>query len=214
MWYSSLAAMAVSAATGVASSIQSSRNAAAQAKAQSNQAQYQAKIAEQNQQLAQEQASAQRRTAYEEQLNTRRKAAALIGSQRAAAGASGMVTDYGSFADVADDAAMRAEIDAVNAYNKGMDTAYNTEIQAWNYGSQATGYEAQADAYRSQIGAARSAGLYGAIGSAAGGIASIGSTWAGYAAKAPPGGGGDKGINGLTASDFFNDILNDYPDFA
>lgn len=164
MVYASLAATAVSTGIGVYQSIQ-------QGKAQQAQANYQAKVARANAQMAEQQASAERRQGYENMLNTRRKAAALIGSQRAAAGASGAAVDFGSFADVAEDTAMKAEFDAINAYNQGIDRGYNSEIQAWNYGSQAQGYEAQGSA-------ARSAGNLGAIGTAIGGIAEMGSTWA------------------------------------
>ena len=167
----SLAATAISTGVGIYQSIQ-------QGKAQQAQANYQAKVARRNAEMAEQQASAERRQGYENMLNTRRKAAALIGSQRAAAGASGAAVDFGSFADVAEDTAMKAEFDAINAYNQGIDRGYNSEIQAWNYGSQAQGYEAQGSA-------ARSAGNLAAVGTAIGGIAQMGSTWANFNSKYP-----------------------------
>lgn len=167
----SLAATAASTAVGVYSSIQ-------QGKAAQAQADYQAKVAKQNQDLAEQQASAERMAGFEEAQTVRRKAATLIGSQRAAAGASGAVVDFGSNLDLQADTAGQAEIDAINAYNKGIDSAYNSQIQAWNYGQQATAYEASGQA-------AKNAGYLNAASSALGGIADMGSTWAGYKAKQP-----------------------------
>ena len=126
-------------ARGVYSSIR-------QGKAAQSQADYQAKVAKQNQDLAEQQASAERMAGYEEAQATRRRAAQVIGSQRAAAGASGAVVDFGSNLDLQADTAGQAEIDAINAYNKGIDSAYNSQIQAWNYGQQATAYEASGQA--------------------------------------------------------------------
>lgn len=165
----SIASTAASTAFGVYSSIQ-------QGKAAQKQADYQAKVAKQNQELAEQQASAERMAAYEEAQATRRKAATLIGSQRAAAGASGAVVDIGSNLDLQADTAAQAEMDAINAYNRGIDSAYNSEIQAWNYGQQAEGYTMQGKA-------AKQAGYMNAASTALGGIADMGSTWANYKGK-------------------------------
>lgn len=173
----SIAATAASTAVGVYSSIQ-------QGKAAQKQADYQAKVAKQNQELAEQQASAERMAGYEEAQATRRKAASLIGSQRAAAGASGAVVDFGSNLDLQADTAAQGEMDAINAYNKGIDTAYNSQLQAWNYGQQAAGYQAQGQA-------AKQAGYLNAASSALGGIADMGSTWANYKATQPTAGKGN-----------------------
>lgn len=167
----SIASTAVSTAVGVYSSIR-------QGKAAQAQADYQAKVAKQNQDLAEQQASAERMAGYEEAQATRRRAAQVIGSQRAAAGASGAVVDFGSNLDLQADTAANAELDAINAYNKGIDSAYNSQIQAWNYGQQATAYEASGQA-------AKNAGYLNAASTALGGIADMGSTWAGYKAQQP-----------------------------
>ena len=167
----SIGATALSTGVGVYSSIQ-------QGKAAQKQANYQADVARQNQELAEQQASAERMAGYEEAQATRRRAAQVIGSQRAAAGASGAVVDFGSNLDLQADTAGQAEIDAINAYNKGIDSAYNTQIQAWNYGQQAEGYKMQGQA-------AKQAGYLNAASTALGGIADMGSTWAGYKAKQP-----------------------------
>lgn len=173
----SIAATAASTAVGVYSSIQ-------QGKAAQKQADYQAKVAKQNQELAEQQASAERMAGYEEAQATRRKAASLIGSQRAAAGASGAVVDFGSNLDLQADTAAQGEMDAINAYNKGIDTAYNSQLQAWNYGQQAEGYKMQGQA-------AKQAGYLNAASTALGGIADMGSTWANYKATQPTAGKGN-----------------------
>ena len=101
---------------GVVSSIQT-------AKTQSAQAKYQADVARQNQKLADQQAGAQRRQGYENMIAQRQETAKLIGRQRAAAGASGAAVDVGSNLDLQADTAFQGELDAVNAYNKGLDAA-------------------------------------------------------------------------------------------
>ena len=149
---------------GVVSSIQT-------AKTQSAQAKYQADVARQNQELAEQQAGAERRQGYENMLTQRQETAKLIGRQRAAAGASGAAVDVGSNFDLQADTAFQGEIDAINAYNKGLDAAYNSQIQAWNYGQQADAYDAAAER-------TKNAGYLHAASTAIGGIATMGSTWA------------------------------------
>lgn len=159
----SLAATAASTALGVYSSIQ-------QGKARSEQARYQAEVARQNQELAERQASEERMAGFEEAQAARRKAAQAIGAQRAAAGASGAAVDEGSSLDLLADTAAQGEMDAISAYNRGMDSAYARQIQGWNYGQQAAGYEAKGEA-------AEQAAYLRAGKSALGGIAELGSTW-------------------------------------
>lgn len=171
----SLIMSAIGTAIGVAGSIQ-------QSQAQAAQMEYQSKVAQQNAKLAEQQASAQRMQGYEAMAAERLKTAKLIGQQRAQAGASGVSLDSGSFLDVAEDTAATGEISAINAYNQGIDQAYNSEVQAWNYESQAAGHDFAA-------GQAQSSGVWNAIGQGLGGIADIGSTWATFDAKY----GGDKG---------------------
>ena len=175
----SLIMSAVGTAIGVAGSIQ-------QSQAQAAQMEYQSEIANRNAKLAEQQASAQRMQGYEAMAAERLKTAKLIGQQRAQAGASGVSLDSGSFLDVAEDTAATGEMQAINAFNQGIDTAYNSEIQSWNYQSQAAGYD-----YAS--GQAQSSGIWNAIGQGIGGIADIGSTWAHYDARY----GGDKGKGNL-----------------
>ena len=159
-----LAATGLSTGIGVVGSIR-------QARAQSEQMEYQADVARQNQQLAEQQASAERRQGYENMITQRQETAKLIGRQRAAAGASGAVVDVGSNLDLQADTAAQGEIDAINTYNQALDRAYNYDVQAVNYGNQAAAYDASASS-------AKKAGYINAFGTAIGGLATMGSTWA------------------------------------
>lgn len=190
MTVATLAATAISTGIGVYSSIQQGKAQQAAAEAQANaaarQAEYQKNIAEKNAGLAEQQASAERMQGYEDAQAKRLQTARLIGQQRAQAGASGAAVDFGSFEDVAEDTASGGEFDALNLYNQGIDKAYNSEIQAWNYRNQAGGYGVQADVYRQQAdmaGAMSGVNTLSAIGQGIGGIANMGSTWAQFDAK-------------------------------
>ena len=169
----SLGATALSTGMGVISSIQ-------QGKAQSEQAKYQAEAAKENQQLEESAASAERRQGYDNMVTRRQETAKLIGKQRAAAGASGAAVDVGSNLDLQLDTAQQGELDAINIYNQALDRAYNHELQADNYARQAGAFSAQGRS-------ARNAGYMNAFGTALGGIASMGSTWAGFKANFPSG---------------------------
>lgn len=71
-------------------------------------------------------------------------------------------------------------------YQRGLDAAYNTEVQGWNYGQQAKAYESQADNINPG---------WAAAGTAIGGLSAIGSNygerlWGGTSS----GGNGDWGV--------------------
>lgn len=170
-------------AGGIATGLQTiaSYNAArAQATDYRNQAraaEQQALIAEGNQRLAEEQASAERRQGYEDMQARRLDAARIIGQQRAQMGGSGVAVDQGSFLDLEADTASSGEISAINAYNQGLDRAYTREIEAWNYENAAGAYRAQANSLYSASRRSRRGALWNAFGTAATGIASMGPTW-------------------------------------
>lgn len=157
---------ALSGLMGVYGSIQS-------AKQQKEQGRYQSEVARQNAELAEENASAQRRQGYEAMVDQRRKAAHLIGQQRAVAGASGVAVDVGSNLDIQADTAAQGEMDALKMYQQGLDKAYSYDIQGANYASQSKAYAYSANQ-------ARSTGLMNAASSAISGIADMGSTWLKY----------------------------------
>ena len=154
-----LAATGLSTGIGVVGSIR-------QARAQSEQMEYQADVARQNQQLAEQQAGAERRQGYENMITQRQEAAKLIGRQRAAAGASGAAVDVGSNLDLQADTAAQGEIDAINTYNQALDRAYNYDVQAVNYGNQAAAYDASASS-------TKKAGYINAFGTAIGHLGEV-----------------------------------------
>lgn len=139
-----------------------------QAQAQQAQANYQAKVAQKNQELAQEQARAARKEGYDASVRKRQEVASIIGSQRAVAGASGATVDTGSFLDLNMDTAEKGEMDALALYQQGLDKARNLEIQGWNSGQQAQAYAWQAD---------RVDPTAGMVGTALGGIAQAGTNF-------------------------------------
>jgi len=168
-------------ALGTMASINNARaqaNAQASAyEAQAQMAEYNAKVAEQNSKLAESQASAEARQGYENMQSMRLKGAKAIGAQRAAAGGSGAVVDIGSNLDLTIDTAQLSEIDAINEYNKGIDQAYNYQIQSVNFRNQRNSYLAESQSYYNAASATRSSASGSAWSAALGGIASIGNAF-------------------------------------
>lgn len=177
VYYSSMAAAAISMVTGVTSSLIQSKQQAQQAKIQSKQVKYQSEVAKQNQEMAQQEARAKARQGMENAYALRRKAAAEASQRSAQEGASGLVAGYGSFEDIDADQLIKYGAEERAAIQKGYDDAYNSEVAAWGYGNQAAGYKMQEEAYDSRVGDAYLAGGLGAFGSIAGGIADMASTW-------------------------------------
>lgn len=180
----SLAATALSTGVGIYSSIAGAKQQQSQLEAQAAQSRYQADIDRRNQEIAEQEASAKRRQGYESMTAKRLETAKLIGKQRAVLGASGATIDEGSALDLIADTASTGEIDAINAYNQGVDESYRSQIQAWNYGQRAAGSDAAANSYDNAAGSAMTSGLLGAGTAALGGIASMASTWGSYKAGA------------------------------
>jgi len=140
--------------TGVAA-----MGAQAQAANRKAAANYQAAVAEQNQRLAQDAAKEERRAGYEAMLKERQKTALAIGRQRAAQGASGTAVDFGSNLEANAALAEQGEADALAQYQKGLDAAWNHEIQAWNQGRNAEAKRAAASAYSGAAGRTLVGGL-------------------------------------------------------
>ncbi|WP_308586573.1 hypothetical protein [uncultured Desulfovibrio sp.] len=152
-----------------------------QAQQQKASAEYQAKIAEQNQEQAQEQAASVKRQGYDDAQRQRLKAAGIIGTQRAIAGASGVTVDTGSNLDLTMETAEKGELDALAIQQQSLDKAHNLEIQGWNSGQQAAAYSWQANNLDPTA---------GMIGTALGGLAKAGSNfgsglWGGTGSKSP-----------------------------
>ena len=165
-------------AASTAMSMQAQQKQAAQQKAS---AEYQADIANKNQELAQEQAAAVKRQGYDEAQRQRLKAAGMIGTQRAIAGASGITVDTGSNLDLTMETAEKGELDALAIQQQALDKSHNLQIQGWNSGQQAAAYAWQADSIDPTA---------GMIGTALGGLAKAGSNfgsglWGGTGSKSP-----------------------------
>lgn len=161
MAFSAGVATLFSAGLGAYSSIQ-------QGKAQARQAEVQANIARQNQELAEDQAGAQRREGYENMVRKRQEVAGIVARQRAAGGASGAQVDTGGLLDLNMDTREQGEADALNLLQQGYDQAWNSDMQAWNYGNQAAAHDRQAAS-------AKGAGWWNAGSTLLSGLASAGS---------------------------------------
>lgn len=159
------AAAAVAALAGTGMSMIGQQQQAQQQKAS---AEYSAKVAEQNQELAQEQAASVKRQGYDDAQRQRLKAAGMIGTQRAIAGASGVTVDTGSNLDLTMETAEKGELDALAIQQQSFDKAHNIEIQGWNSGQQAKAYAWQADNLDPTA---------GMIGTALGGVSKAGSNF-------------------------------------
>lgn len=113
-----------------------------QSDAANKQAPYQAQVAANNAQTAENEAAYARDTASRNAEAQKRKTLSVIGSQRAAEGASGAVVDSGSFMDVTLDTAERGTLDALALLKEG-------DLAAWRAENQAVNYQAQSQLYSS-----------------------------------------------------------------
>ena len=172
------AGAAVVALAGTAMQMSAQQQQAQQQKAS---AEYSAEVAQRNQDMAQEQAASVKRQGYDDAQRQRLKAAGIIGTQRAIAGASGITADTGSNLDLQMDTAEKGEVDALAIQQQSLDKAHNLQIQGWNSGQQAAAYAWQADSIDPTA---------GMIGTALGGLAKAGSNfgsglWGGTGSKSP-----------------------------
>ncbi len=167
--YLAIAGIAASVA-GTAASV-----SAAQQAGQANAAalQYQAQVAKNNQDIANQ--LADRATlAGESQVDTKRlQTANIIGGELASEAASGLDVNKGSAVDVRSSAAEMGELDALTIRNNAAMTAYGYKTQGLSYGSQA-----QLDQAGSQN--ALTAGNLNAFSSLAGGASSVADKWVKY----------------------------------
>ena len=159
------ATAAVVALAGTAMTVSAQQQQAQQQKAS---AEYSAEVAQRNQELAQEQAASVKRQGYDDAQRQRLKAAGMIGTQRAIAGASGVTVDTGSNLDLTMETAEKGELDALAIQQQSLDKAHNLEIQGWNSGQQAAAYSWQANNLDPTA---------GMIGTALGGLAKAGSNF-------------------------------------
>ena len=159
------ATAAVVALAGTAMTVSAQQQQAQQQKAS---AEYSAEVAQRNQDMAQEQAESVKRQGYDDAQRQRLKAAGMIGTQRAIAGASGVTVDTGSNLDLTMETAEKGELDALAIHQQALDKSHNIQIQGWNSGQQAQAYAWQADNIDPTA---------GMVGTALGGLAKAGSNF-------------------------------------
>lgn len=159
------ATAAVVALAGTAMSVSAQQQQAQQQRAS---AEYSAEVAQRNQDMAEEQAASVKRQGYDDAQRQRLKAAGMIGTQRAIAGASGITVDTGSNLDLTMETAEKGELDALAIQQQSLDKAHSLQIQGWNSGQQAAAYSWQAKNLDPTA---------GMIGTALGGVAKAGSNF-------------------------------------
>lgn len=109
-----------------------------QANAQNAMAEYNAKVAENNAKVMEQEGAYARAQAARNADEKRRETARIIGAQRAKMGASGAVVDSGSFLDLTLDTAEGGELDAMALLQEGDMQAWRAQLQAGNYYNEAS----------------------------------------------------------------------------
>ncbi|MEG2173798.1 MAG: hypothetical protein RRY29_11170 [Desulfovibrionaceae bacterium] len=103
-------------------------------------AQFQAKSAEMNAQMIEDEGKEAKRVGYENAQKKRLEAAGMVGQQRLAAASSGAQVDQGSFLDKQLDTVEKGELDALASNEQGLWEDYNKRLQAAGERSKAIGY--------------------------------------------------------------------------
>lgn len=157
--------------------------------AESNQANYQAAVARNNQIVANQYATTELQRGQVLEGEKREQTAQTISNIRAAVGASGLDVASGSALRLQSDTAKVGELDAQTIRNNSQRAAYGYQVQGMNYGATAGLEDAEAR------NAARSGNL-GMWSSIIGGASTVANRWANFAnAGVFSGGtGGDSGM--------------------
>lgn len=103
-------------------------------------AQFQAKTAEMNAQMLEEDGKEAKRESYDAAQKKRLEAATIVGQQRLAAGASGAQVDKGSFLDKQLDTVEKGELDAFAITEQGLWDDYDKRVQAADQRANGLGY--------------------------------------------------------------------------
>ena len=155
-----------------------------------NQANYQAKIAERNAQVAGMMGATALQAGYERATETSLAGAERLAKVKTGMAAGGVDINRGSAVNV------RASQRMANALSTATGM-WNASRANWGYGQQAIGYEAQAEADRAAGRSALVGGILSGVGGALGGLSSIpglgGMFGGGSTAAAATGGGGVSG---------------------
>lgn len=164
--YGSLGASLLSTAVGVYGQLQAGQ-------AQAGQARYQAQVAENNRVIAEQQArDAEMRGQLAEDAR-REQARAIIGRQRTALAANGVLVDSGSALDITGDTAAQGEVDALTL-------RANAAREAYGYRAQGTNFLADAGLQRARADAAIPASMVGAGATLLSGAGTVGDRWLTY----------------------------------
>lgn len=164
--YGSLGASLLSTAVGVYGQVQAGQ-------AQAGQARYQAQVAENNRIIAEQQArDAEMRGQMAEDAR-RDQTRALIGRQRTALAANGVMVDDGSALDITSDTAAQGEVDALTL-------RANAAREAYGYRAQGSNFLADAGLQRARADAAIPASMVWAGATLLSGAGTVGDRWLTY----------------------------------
>ena len=151
-------------AAGVAGTALGAYGAYRQGQAQAAAYSYQAKVAEQNRQIALNNAAMERQTGLEEARRQRIATLQEIGKQEVSLAANGIDVGYGTSLDIIEDTSMLGELDALTI-------EYNSEKRARNYEIEANNFQNESNLAEFSARNAKAAGTIGAI---SGGLKTIG----------------------------------------
>ena len=147
--------------------------AIAQANAQSNMASYQAQVAQQQAQIAEQnrryELARGETQAQKQGLEARAQAGGILATQ----GASGLDTESGSASLVRESAFRLGTYNEALVRSDAARRAYDFQVQGWND-------QAQSQLYSMQASSAKTAGMFGAMGSLLGTAGSVAGKWYQY----------------------------------
>ena len=153
---------AISTAIGTVGAIQ-------QGKATKAQYEYQAKVAQKNAKIAEDNAANERQSGLEESRLQRMKVLSQIGSQQAAMAANGIDITSGTALDTIEDTAQMGELDALMIQ-------YNSERTAQNFDAEANNFKNQANLDKLAARNVSTGSKLNALGTAVSGLASMSSS--------------------------------------
>jgi len=180
----SLGLAAASTAATVAGKISEGQAGAASAASSAAASRYQAQVAENNRQIAEQNAQYAMAAGQTQAANTSLRGAAQVSALKAKQGASGISVNAGTAVDVRAGARQANQVDSETVLNNAQRQAYGYRVQGEGYGAQAGLDQQQASNFDRAGANASTAGFVGAGGSLLSGASSILGSW-------PKGGGGD-----------------------
>lgn len=157
----------------ILSTVVSAAGSVMQGQAAQQQAEYQAAVARQNQQIANQYADQELQKGNAEYENQERKTRAAIGSQLAGQGASGLDVNSGSLVDIRSSTAELGKLDSLTTYNNAEKSSYGYKVKATSFANEAQLYDQKGDN-------AAMAGWIGAGSSLLGGATSFADKWNTY----------------------------------